>query len=320
MVYNTPFLKKRVVEDYDPSADETHTFDLSDEAMASLWISVKGDFVADEHCCDDLLGLVSNIEVDMGGFNVVHYTNALSCVIMNSLLKGNRAMLIGNGQDTDDIKSVSFPILFGAPYPNRSMCLPASHSNRKKLTMTLDIANADFDDLLISISEVILPKAQPLGALKQEEISQSAMGTGDKDVWLQTNWDLLYVLFKGATVPVDDAWTATINRAGLELNDFMYGYKAVEWEILHAELMDRISGGMGFENHFHDDPSSGVTGYAEDLEHYFRLYAGMDFFFNNDLYWKVPNSGASTCKLKLNLGVDEAFYYTTVSYVPASQL
>ena len=121
-------------------------------------------------------------------------------------------------------------------------------------------------------------------------------------------------------MPVDAAWTATINRAGLELNDFMFGYKSVEWETLHAEIMDRISGMVGIENHFHDDPSSGVTGYPEDLEHWVRYFAGMDFFFNDDIAWRVPNSGASTCKMKLNLGVDEAFYYTTVSLVPANML
>lgn len=320
MVYNTPFLKKRIVEDYDPTADEVHTFDLSDEALAALWVSVKADFVADEKCYDELMALLTSIDVNMGGFNVVHYINSLSGVMMNSLLKRNRPMVIGNGKDIDDISVMTFPILFGVPYLNRNMALPASHSNRKQLILGLDIANSDFDDLLISVHEVILPNASPLGALKQEEIAQSALGTGDKDVWLQTNWDLLYVLFKCPTVPVDAAYTATVNRAGLELNDFFFGYNNVEWETLHAELMDRISGAAGLENHFHDDPSSGVTGYPEDLEHWIRYYAGMDFFFNDDLYWKVPNSGASTCKLKLNCGVDEAFHYTTVSYVPSSRL
>lgn len=320
MVYKTPFLKKRVVSDYDPSADEVHTFDLSDEALGALWISIKGDLVQADECLDDLCKSLTSIDVNMGGFNVVHYANTQSAVMMNALLKRNRPMLIGNGVAIDDIKDITFPILFGAPYLNRNMALPASHSNRKQLILGLDIATSDYDDLLIDVHEVILPDAHPLGALKQEEISQSAIGTGDKDVWLQTNWDLLYVLFKGTTVPADATWTSTVERAGLELNDFFFGYNNVTWETLHAELMDRIGGEMGMENHFHADPSSGVTGFPEDFESWASLFAGMDFFFNDDLQWKVPNSGASTCKLKLNLGVDEAFYYTTVSYVPATQL
>lgn len=317
MVYKCKFLKQRVVEDYDPSADETKTWQLSDEAMAALWITIKGDLAADEKCNDDLMALVTSLDVWFGGFNVVHYINTVTGVLMNSLLKGNRPMQIGNGMDTDDVRAVSFPILFGAPYLNRSMALPRSLSNRKSIELGLDIATANFDDLLITIDEVILPDANPVGFIKQEEISQAALGTGDKDVWLQTNWDILKILFKCPTVPVDAAWTATINRAGMEINDFAYGYKSVDWETLHAEIMDEMTGIVGIENHFHDDPSAGVTGFAEDLEHYVRLFGVMDFFYNYDLYWKAEVKGASTAKLKLNMGVDEAFYYATACYVPA---
>lgn len=318
MVFKCPFLKQRIEEDYDPSADETKTWDLTDEALAAIWITIKGDLAADEKCDEDLMALVTSLDVWFGGFNAVHYLNTISAVVMNSLLKQSRYMLIGNGMDTDDVRAVCFPILFGAPYLNKTMALPKSLSNRKKLTLGLDIATANFDDLLISIDEVLLPDATPLGFIKQEEVSQSALGTGDKDIWLQTNWDLLKLIFKCPTVPVDAAWTATINRAGLEINDFAYGYKAVEWEVLHAELMDEISGMAGIENHFHDDPSSGVTGFPEDLETWIRDFGVLDFFYNKDLYWKAPLSGASTAKLKLNLGVDEAFYYTQANYVPAS--
>lgn len=316
MVFHTPFLKKRLIEDYDPTADETKTFELSDNALGAVWITVKGDLVQADICNDDVMLSLTSIDLDFGGFNVVHYINGISAVMMNTLLKQSRTMLIGNGQAIDDIKAVSFPIVFGAPYLNRDMCLPYSKSNRKLLTLGLDIATAYLDDLLISIDEVILPDAKPKGFIKQEEISQGALGTGDKDVWLQRNWDLLKLIFKCPTVPVDAAWTATINRAGLELDDFMYGYSSVPWETLHAELMDEISGMGGIENHFHADPSSGNTGLPEDLEHWIRLFAVLDFFFHKDLQWKAPLSQCSTAKLKLNMGVDEAFYYSTACYCP----
>lgn len=229
-------------------------------------------------------------------------------------------MLIGNGQAIDDIRAVSFPILFGAPYLNKDMALPKDLSNRKSLTLGLDIATSSYDDLLISIDEVILPEAKPIGFIKQEEISQAAQGTGDKDIWLQRNWDILKILFKAPTAPDDDAWASTINRAGLEIDDFVFGYQSVDWETLHAELMDELGGMGGIENHFHADPSSGVTGYPEDLEHYLRNFAVMDFFHNKDLYWKAPVSDCSTAKLKVNYGVDEAIYYTTASYCKKAQV
>lgn len=225
MVYKTKFLKKRVEDSYDPTADETKTWELSDDALAAIWITIKGDLAADEKCDDDLMALITSLDVWMGGFNVVHYINTVSAVVMNSMLKQNRYMLIGNGMDADDIRGVAFPILFGAPYLNDKMALPKDMSNRKTLTLGLDIATANFDDLLIDICEVILPDASPVGFIKQEEISQAALGTGDKDVWLQRNWDLLKLLYKCPTVPADAAWTCTINRAGLEIDDFVFGYQ-----------------------------------------------------------------------------------------------
>ena len=320
MVYKTRFLKKRIEDSYDPSADGTYSWELTDEALSAIWITIKADLVADEHCVDDVLGLVSEMNVWFGGFNVVHYLQSEKCVVMNSKLKGNRPMLLGNGMDTDDVKGVAFPILFGAPYINEKMALPRSLSNRKTLDMTVDIANADADDLLIDICEVVLPDARPVGFIKQEQKNVSAQGTGDNDIWLQTNWDLLKLLIHAPTVPVDDAWTCTVNRAGLEIDDFSFGYQGVPWEILHGEIMDELGGMMGIENHFHDDPSSGVTGYAEDLEHYIRYYAELDFFHEHDLKWRAPLSQASTAKLKLNYGVDEAIQLIQANYVPVNKM
>lgn len=320
MVYKTNFLKKSLVRDYDPSADETKTWELTDNALAALWIGIKADLAADEKCDDDLMALITDIDVVMGGFNCAHYSNTVSAVTMNMLLKGNRYMLIGNGMDTDDIREVYFPIVFGAPYLNDKMALPKSLSNRKYLTLGIDIATEDFDDLLIDITEVILPNANPVGFIKQEEHQVAAPGTGDHDHWLQTNWDLLKLLFKIPTAPDDAAYTSTIERAGLEIDDFMYGYADVPWECLHAEMMDEIPGMAGIENHFHDDPSAGVTGFPEDLEHWIRQFAVMDFFFEYDLKWKAPLAGASSAKIKYNCGVDEAFYFTQANYCPVSKV
>jgi len=320
LVYKTKFLKKRVVQDYDPTADETKTWELTDDALAAVWITIKADFVAAEKCLDDLAALVTSMDVWLGGFNVFHYMNTIHAALMNSLLKQSRPMLIGNGQDIDDVMGLCFPIVFGAPYLNKDMALPHDHENVKSLILGLDIANSDFDDLLLDITEVILPDASPSGFIKQEEVSVSAQGTGDKDIKLQTNWDLLKLTLKCPTVPVDAAWTTTINRAGLEIDDFVFGYQGVPWTILHGELMDEITGMAGIENHTHSDSVAGACTMALDLEHWIRLYGVLDFFFNKDLSWRAPIAGCSTAKLKVNYGVDEALYYAQANYVPTSRV
>lgn len=320
MVYKTKFLKARVEQDYDPAADGIYTFDLSDEALAAIWITIKGDLVAADMCIDDYLLSCTTLDVVMGGFNVVHYNASLKAMIMNCKLKGAWPYLVNSSQTIDDVAGVTFPILFGAPYINEEMALPRSLNNRKRLIMTLDIATAALDDLLIDVCEVILPGATPKGAIKQEEVSVAAKGTGDKDVWLQTNWDLLKLLLYSPTVPTGAAYTATIERAYMEIDDFYFGYSNVPWEILHGELMDELEGSGPVEDHIHADPSSGNTGMPVGLEHWIAHYAQMDFFYNYDLKWRAPLSIASTAKLKYNAGVDEAWSYVTASYVPASKL
>ena len=106
----------------------------------------------------------------------------------------------------------------------------------------------------------------------------------------------------------------------MEIDDFAFGYKSVPWEILHGELMDELEGSGPVEDHIHADPSSGNTGMPVQLEHWIANYGQMDFFYNYDLKWRTPVSGASTAKLKYNAGVDEAWRMVTSSYVPASKL
>lgn len=322
MVYKTKFLKQVVVNDYDPAADGTYTWDLTNEALAALWITVKGDLVAANMCIDDFMASLTGLDVWHGGFNVCHYEHPLDALVMNCKLKHAKPYIVApSSQTVDDVAGITFPILFGAPYLNQQMALPASESNRKRLTLGLDIATSALDDLLIDIAEVLLPDTAVQGCLKQEEIRVAAKGTGDQDLWLQTNWDLLKLNIRSPTVPTSTTYTSTVERAGLEINDFAFGYKYVPWEILHGELMDELEGSaFGVEDHIHADPSSGNTGMPVALEHWIANYGELDFFFNHDLKWKAPLAGASTAKLKYNAGVDEAFRIATVNYVPASML
>jgi hypothetical protein len=321
LVYKTNFLKQVVVNDYDPLADETKTFDLTNEALAAIWITVKGDLVKADVSVADILASITSIDLWHGGFNVMHYAHAFDALMMNCKLKMANPYLVHNSQIIDDVVGVTFPLMFGAPYLNQQMALPASESNRKRLTLGLDIATANLDDLLIDVAEVLLPNTTPQGCIKQEEITVTNGSTGDQDLWLQTNWDLLKLNFYCPTVPAGATYTSTVERAGLEINDFSYGYKSVPWEILHGELMDELeSNALGNLTHSHLVAGPLACGYATNIDVEKDHYGELDFFFEQDLKWKAPLHNASTAKLKFNSGVAEAFRIATASYVPTSML
>ena len=170
MVHKTPFLKQRVVHDYDPSADGSVTWELSDHPLAAVWITIKGDVVEADWCIDDLALSITDICLTHGSYDVVKYQTTKKCVLMNSLLKGSYPYLVNSSQTIDDVVGFTFPILLGAPYLNPLMALPSSSSNRNRLTLALDIATAKLDDLLIDIHEVILPDANPTHHIKRSAI------------------------------------------------------------------------------------------------------------------------------------------------------
>ena len=320
MVYKGKFLKQVVENDYDPAADGNYTWELSDEALAAIWLTIKGDLVAANMCVDDFMLSLTGLDVWYGSFNVMHYMTGIKALLMNCKLKQHWPYLVNSSQTIDDVTGVSFPLMFGAPYLNESMALPRSLSNRKKLTLQLDIATAALDDLLIDISEVILVDANPVGCIKQEESNITSRGTGDHDIWLQTNWDLLKLMFYSPHAPTSTAYTSTIERAGLEINDFAFGYKGVPWEHLHAEIMDELEGSGPVEDHIHADPVSGNTGMPVGLEHWIANYGELDFFFEKDLKWRAPLAGASTAKIKYNAGYDEAFAIVMANYIPSAKI
>jgi hypothetical protein len=321
MVYKTRFLKQIVENDYTPAADGTYTWELSNEALAAIWITVKGPLYAIDQCIDDMMASLTSLDVWFGGFNVVHYATPLKCLIMNSKLKGAFPYLVTSTQTVADVTGITFPVLFGAPYLNEQMNLPRSESNRKKLTLGVDIANTHISALKLDIAEVILLQPNTLGCIKQEEVQVESKGTGDHDVWLQNNWDLLKLLLYSPTVPTSTAYTSTIERMGMEIDDFAFGYKAVPWEILHCELMDELEGMSQIENHQHLAAGATVaTGMAYGIDHWLKNYAQLDFFYNNDLKWKAPLKNASTAKLKPYLGVAEAWAFVQANYVPSAEM
>jgi len=320
MVYTSPFFKRGVVQDYTPAQDGTYEWELSDSPLAAVWITIKGDVDTSHPCINNMADLITSLDVWHGAFNVVHYSHTIDALVMNCKLKGHWPYLVNSTQTDGEVSGVTFPVLFGAPYLNLNMALPGSHSNRKRLVLGIDIDNSYMDGVKLDIAEVILPGASPVGCIKQEELDVTAPSTGDLDVWLQRNWDLLKLDIWGTTIPHSTSFTSTIERAGLEIDDVYFGYEGVPWEILHGELMDELEGSGPVEDHIHADPSSGSTGLPTQLEHWIANYAEFDFFYQYDLKWRAPLKDCSTAKFKYNCGAAEAFRLSTASYVLNSQL
>ena len=313
-------MKTLVVQDLTPAADGIVSYELTDQPLAAVWLTVKGTLYAIDQCIDDILASITSLDVWMGSFNVTHYTSGIKALMMNCKLKEAWPYMVNSSQIVDEYVGVTFPIMFGAPYLNPNMCLPLSLSNRKRIDIGVDIATASMDLLQLDISQVIMPGATPAGAIKQEEITVPGTLVGERDIWLQHNWDTLKLLLWGTTVPTTTALTCTIHRATFEIDDYPWGYNAVPWEHLHAELMDELEGPGNVEDHKHlSVGATSATGMAYDIDHWSKKFGEMDFFFEQDLKWRAPTAGASSVKLKVVTGDTQPFYLINSYYVPASK-
>lgn len=321
MVYMSPYLKSLVVQDFAPAADGVYSWELTDQPLAAVWLTVKGTLYAIDQCIDDMLESVTSLDIWMGSFNVTHYTHGIKALLANCKLKGAWPYMVASSQTASAVTGVTFPIMFGAPYLNSNMCLPGSLNNRKRLDLGLDIANTHLATLQLDITQMIMPGASPVGCIKQEEIPVANAAVGEKDIWLQHNWDLLKLILYSPTVPVTTAYTCTIHRGTFEINDFPWGYVGVPWEHLHAETMDELEGPGNLEDHKHlSVGATSATGMAYDIDHWSKCFGEMDFFFNYDLKWRAPTAGASSVKLKVVTGVAEDFSIIPIEYVPANKL
>jgi hypothetical protein len=321
MVYMSPYLKSLVQQDFTPGADGVYTWELTDQPLAAVWLTIKGALVKKDVCIDDMLDSITSLDVWMGSFNVQHYTHAIKALMANCKLKQAWPYMVNSDQYKTHVVGVTFPLMFGAPYLNTNMCLPSSLNNRKRLDLGLDIVTTSLTGLELDICQMIMPGASPVGCIKQEEIPVANAAVGEQDIWLQHNWDLLKLLIYSPTVPTTTAYTCTVHRATMEINDFPWGYNGVPWEHLHAELMDELEGPGDIENHFHrQGAASGETGYAMNIDHWSGHFGQMDFFFEKDLKWRAPTAGASSVKLKVVTGVAEAYSIVPIEYVPANKL
>lgn len=176
----SPYLKSLVVQDYTPLADGVYSWELTDQPLAAVWLTVKGTLYAIDQCIDDILASITSLDVWMGSFNVMHYTSGIKALMANCKLKQAWPYMVASSQTAAAVVGVTFPLMFGAPYLNPQMCLPGSLSNRKRLDLGLDIANTHLATLQLDISQVIMPGASPAGCIKQEEITVANALVGEQ--------------------------------------------------------------------------------------------------------------------------------------------
>lgn len=166
-----------------------------------------------------------------------------------------------NGVD-DDVRSVSFPLLFGRRPYDPMECFPATR--RGDLTLEIDtIADpTGLDGFDMQIETVELLDATPERFIKVTT-SQQTLAAGDvNDVVLPIGNKLLGLMLRANRVPNGASNDASFNECALELDNVEVMYSRTFWRGLHAEWARRARLDWMMSGHQHTIRGSGAAAAA----------------------------------------------------------
>jgi hypothetical protein len=234
-----PFIRTTIVQDVTPAADGSYTYDLPVNPVSHINLIIKCLNVTNEATVPQILDLITNIEVLHRGTSIIQ-CSARDLYALDHILFRNPPM-VGNQVATDNAtRYVGLTIPFGRKIFSGKECFPMSKAGELKLRLTVDIATAEADGLILLVEATELPAETPTRFLKYTTLTKTPSATGAVDVPLPISYEYAGIVIWGTTIPTGTAWTATIDQAKLLGDNTEVYYSLTNWEALHSDLLNRI--------------------------------------------------------------------------------
>lgn len=299
------FVRSIIIDDVTPAADGTYTYDLPVNPVSHLSLVIKALNVTDEATFAHLLALVTNIQILHRGSSIMSLSAAdlfaLNVILLRSL------PILGNMVATDNAtRFLSLTVPFGRKLWDPNECFPDSKAGELQIQLTVDIATAEADGLILLLESTELIGARPARHLKVTTHSRTPTATGDLDVDLPIRNQYAGILIFSTTVPTGTAWTTTADAVKLLADNVELNYSRAKWEALKADQLIR--------NGMHDDFTADAT------DEHTANYAYLDFSPNNEDGFLVETRSLSSFKLKVTAGDTNALRVLPVELQTARRL
>lgn len=297
------FIRSVVIPDVTPAADGDYTYNLPVNPLSHINLVIKALNATDEATLASILALVTDINVSYLGQSILSMSAADLYALNTTLFPG--VPVLTNLVATDDAtRSVGLVLPFSRTLFNPKEAFPRTKSGELTLTLTVDIATAEADGLILLAESTELPEASVERYLKVTTLTKTPTATGDTDIDLPIGNLLLGNLLWGTTVPTGTSWTTTINKARLLADNIERDYANANWEAMHADLVWR--GGM---------PLGSTDAWANDA---IINYALMDLDPNKDGMYAIDTAQLSALKLRIDAGDTEALRVLPMELVRAA--
>lgn len=294
------FIRSNLLKDH-ASATEVIEKDLPTGALSHLILAVSCCQATDEITLAELLAFINKIEVTKKGV-VILSAESEDLFGENCYLYRKPPIKTNNVTTATATTTLGLVIPFGRRIFDPSECYPPT--KKGDLTVRIDttvIATAAITGIL-NLEAVELVGATPSHYLKTTLMTVPAPGKlGENDVELPLGNEIIALQIRRTSGPADTTHVYGVDGVSILKNNKQFGYASAQAECLDADIGLRMGGLRS-------------TQLLQQLLVPEKMF-WMDFDPNGDNEWLLGTQNATSMKLRLNMGVDEATYVTLLERV-----
>ena len=294
------FIRSNLVKDH-TSATETIEKDLPTNPLSHLIFTVEGEQNADEATLAEIIAFINKIEVTKKGVTVIS-AQSEDLYGVNCYLFKHRPILTNAITTTDGVRNLSLIVPFGRKIFDPTECYPKTLKGDLTLRADMTILASSITDGLINIECVELVGATPARYLKTTMMDVPAPGkTGDNDIELPIGNKIVAIQIRMTTFPTTATDLYGVQEARILVNNKEYGYASAKAPCMVGDGIFRLGG----------VPSTMLL--QQLLNPLNTVWIDYDPRENDEFL--LNTEGASSVKLRLNMGVNEATYVTLLELV-----
>ena len=296
---------RSIIRENKTEADGTITVDLPTNPLSHIVFTLKmlNLTAHTKATLAQMLGAVEKVEVLHRGSAVMSLSGA-DLYALNCVLLGHEPWQENVINTENATRALTMMIPFGQKLYDVNQCLFGTKKGELQLKITLDIADTGYDGLITNIETVELLGASPADHLKVTTLNKSAV-VGDYDVDLPIGNPLLGILLYSTTVMTGTAWTNTINKIKLLIDNSEAYYSKCTWQSLHGDFINIMgpAGAWGEKIHDFEDTAGAIanvdTKPEEQVDTDLSHYALLDFGIAVPKEFILETAGLSRLHLKL---------------------
>jgi hypothetical protein len=283
------------------SATEIIAEDLPTNPLSHLVVSIEGYNATDEATLAEIIAFLNSVTITDQGRQIVSLQSE-DLYAVDTYLYRQRPVLTQMVATDNATRCLSLIVPFGRRIFDVNECYPARKRGDLKLQLDTTALATSIDNGQISVEAIEMPGATPSKYLKTITKTVSAPGaTGNNDVALPIGNQIVAIQLRMTTFPTTSSHTYGVDDASILKDNTEYGYVGNVAQCLVGDGIFRMG-------------APGITIAAQgNLTPPNVVWLDFDPAHNDGFL--LETAGASDLVARLNMGVDEATYLTTLELV-----